>query len=47
MIVSLLNFLYKALLDNQNKLVELDECVILYNDRLQDLRLETAIAKGN
>jgi hypothetical protein len=28
------------LLENQNKLVELDECVKLYNDRVQDLRSE-------
>jgi hypothetical protein len=28
------------LLENQNKLVELDDCVNLYNDRIQELRLE-------
>jgi DNA-binding transcriptional MerR regulator len=28
------------LLDNQNKLVELDACVDIYNDRMQELRLE-------
>jgi hypothetical protein len=28
------------LLENQNKLVDLGGCVILYTDRLQDLRLE-------
>ncbi len=29
-----------ALLKNQNKLVELDECLKLYNDRIKELRLE-------
>ena len=28
------------LLDNQNKLVQLDECVKLYNDRMQELQSE-------
>jgi hypothetical protein len=28
------------LIENQNKLVELDECVNIYNARIQDLRLE-------
>ena len=28
------------LLENQNKLVELDKCVDIYNDRIQNLRLE-------
>ena len=28
------------LLDNQNKLVEFDKCVDLYNDRIKELRLE-------
>jgi prefoldin subunit 5 len=31
------------LLENQNKLDELDECVNLYNDRVQELRLEKHI----
>jgi hypothetical protein len=31
------------LLENQNKLVELNECVTLYTDRIKDLRLEKQI----